>query len=399
MLSDLSLGERRGFWGAVIVCVAIFFADASHSVVIPIFPAFAEGLGADVAMIGVYGSAVGVAMVLLSIPIGSISDRIGRKGVMMLGYALFIAVPMIYIVSQAPIHLLVARLLLGIAQGSTFSIGFIWISESVPAKRRALIQGLYMTMMGSGFTLGPILGGYATTTWGYAAAFIISSALGAAGLSCILFTGKEPKREARQSESVNLTRSLANPRVLAAGVSNFVSNLMYSALMTFYPLYGAFLGLSSEEIGLGFTVRGLLSTVIRFPAGTASSGRTAFRLMTISLVLSAAMYFLLSGSTSLSSLLLILAGLGIVYGVFLTSGNVYVTQKASPEHRGAAMGVYSSFGNVSNVVSPLVLGGVAEIWGLEAVFRVAGVIAALGIVGILLLSRGKAAEDSLGEGP
>ncbi len=367
--------------------MAIFFADASHSVVIPIFPAFAEGLGANLAMIGVYGSAVGVAMVLLSIPIGSISDRIGRRGVMALGYALFITVPLLYTISREPIHLLAARLLLGIAQGSTFSIGFVWISEAAPTRRRALIQGLYMVMMGSGFTLGPVLGGFASSTWGYYTAFAISSLLGAAGLVCLFFSGKEPVRDSPRIHGVSLREAISDARVLAAGVSNFVNTLMYSALITFYPLYGAFLGLTSSEIGLCFTVRGLVSTTVRFPAGAVSRGKTAMKLMTLSLAVSAFLYFVLAVSSTLVALLLILALLGITYGVFLTSGNVYVTQEASPEHRGAAMGVYSSFGNVSNVVSPLILGGVAQIWGLEATFEVTAIVASIGILAIILASR------------
>jgi DHA1 family multidrug resistance protein-like MFS transporter len=385
--------ERRSFWGAVVVCLAIFFADASHSVVIPIFPAFAEGLGANLAMIGVYGSAVGVAMVLLSVPIGSISDRIGRRGVMILGYALFITVPLLYTVSREPIHLLGARLLLGVAQGSTFSIGFIWVSEAAPTKRRALLQGLYMTTMGSGFTLGPILGGLASTTWGYYAAFVISSLLAAAGLVCLIFSGKEPVRDTPRTRGVSLREAISDARVLAAGVSNFVNMLMYSALVTFYPLYGVFVGLTSSEIGLSFTVRGLLSTVIRFPAGAVSRGRTALKLMILSLVLSALLYFVLAVSSTLVTLLLILALLGIVYGVFLTSGNVYVTQEASPEHRGAAMGVYSSFGNVSNVLSPLILGGIAQLWGLQATFETVAIVSTIGILAIVLISRQQTRAD------
>ena len=387
MLSDLSPGERRSFWGAVVVCVAIFFADASHSVVIPIFPAFAEGLGANLAMIGVYGSAVGVAMVLLSVPIGSISDRIGRRGVMALGYALFIIVPLIYTISWEPIHLLAARLLLGIAQGSTFSIGFIWVSEAAPARRRSLLQGLYMTTMGSGFTIGPILGGFASTAWGYYTAFAISSLLGAVGLVCLIFAGKEPVRETPITRGVSLREAISDARVLAAGVSNFVNALMYSALMTFYPLYGVLVGLTSSEIGLSSAIRGLVSTVIRFPAGAMSHGKTAIKLMTLSLAVSALLYFVLAASTTLMALILILALLGIVYGVFLTSGNVYVTQEASQEHRGAAMGVYSSFGNVSNVLSPLILGAIAQIWGLQVTFETVAVAASVGIIAIMLISR------------
>jgi MFS family permease len=108
-------------------------------------------------------------------------------------------------------------------------------------------------------------------------------------------------------------------------------------------------------------IRGLLSTVIRFPAEALSEGKTVLRLMTLSLVLSAVTYFILSVSTGLTFLILILAILGITYCVFLTSGNMYITQEATPEHRGAAKGVYTSFSNVSNVISPLILGGIAHL--------------------------------------
>ncbi len=75
MLESLTEEERRSLFGAALICIAIFFADASHSLVIPIFPAFAQEHGASLIMIGLYGSAIGVAMALLSVPIGSISDR------------------------------------------------------------------------------------------------------------------------------------------------------------------------------------------------------------------------------------------------------------------------------------------------------------------------------------
>jgi len=399
MLSGLLVEERRGFWAAVVVCLAIFFADASHSVVIPIFPAFAEGLGANLALIGIYGSAVGVAMVLLSVPIGGISDKVGRKSVMLLGCVLLAVVPILYIISKEPLHLLITRLLLGIAQGSTFSIGFIWVSETAPARAKNLLQGLYMTTMGLGFTVGPILGGYASSTWGYSAAFIISSVLAMVGLFFLLFAKETPSRHVRDTRRIGFREAILNPRVFAAGLSNFVNTLTYSALITFFPLYGVFLGLTSSQIGLCFTIRGLVSTAVRFPAGAVSREKTAFKLMVIGLAVSAVMLFLLAISTSLILLLLILAIIGVAYGVFLTTGNVYVTQEATPEHRGAAMGVYSSFGNVSNVVSPLILGGIAQIWGLEATFKVTAIAALMGVFAIIIISRRGAESESMSPKP
>ena len=51
------------------------------------------------------------------------------------------------------------------------------------------------------------------------------------------------------------------------------------------------------------------------------------------------------------------------------------------------MGVYSSFGNVSNVLSPLILGAIAQIWGLQATFETVAVVSSIGIVAIVFISR------------
>jgi MFS family permease len=136
MLEGLTDQEKNSLFRASMICVAIFFADASHSLVIPIFPTFAQGLGASLTMIGLYGSMVGIAMVLLSMPIGSISDRVGRRKVLIMGFVLMVTVPLLYIIASSPIHLLFARLLLGVSMGSTFGLGFVWVSEEALGKFR-----------------------------------------------------------------------------------------------------------------------------------------------------------------------------------------------------------------------------------------------------------------------
>ena len=393
MLEDLTGEEKNSLLRASIVCIAIFFADASHSLVIPIFPAFAKGLGASLTMIGLYGSAVGIAMALLSVPIGSLSDRVGRRKVLILGFALMVIVPLLYITASSTIHLLAARLLLGVSMGSTFGLGFVWVSEEAQGKARGIAQGLYMTAMGIGFTAGPIVGGYASAFWGFNAAFIASSLLGAFGLfTLLLIRGETPQTKIRVKE-VNLRETLADPRVLAAGLSNFINTLMFGALSTFFPLYGLAIGLTSTDVGIGFTVRGLFSTIIRFPASSASKGSNTFWLLIIGLTAQAMTIIFLASSIQISILLVLLAVQGAMYGVSLTAGNVYVTTEAPPERRGAAMGVYQSFSNASNVVCPLILGGVAELYTVSAPLQLAAVASIVGVVMCILLSRRKYATS------
>ena len=288
------------------MCVSVFFADASHSLVIPIFPTFAQSLGASLTMIGLYSSAVGVSMTLLSLPIGSLSDRIGRRRILILGFAFLTIVPLLYITASSPIHLLAARLLLGVSMGSIFGLGFVWVSEEAQGKTRSIAQGFYMTAMGIGFTAGPIVGGYASAYWGFNAAFIASSLSGAFGLFTLLLIKGEKLQTKIRVKEVNLRATLADPRVLTAGLSNFINTLMFGALSTFFPLYGLAIGLTSTDVGLGFTVRGLFSTIIRFPAGAASKGRLTFWLLIIGLAAQAMTIALLASSLQISILLVLL---------------------------------------------------------------------------------------------
>jgi MFS family permease len=328
-------------------------------------------------------------MILLSVPIGSISDRLGRKAVLLVGFALFTIVPLIYIVASSTLHLLIARLILGVAVGSTFGLGFVWVTEEAVGESRVIAQGIYMTSMGIGFTVGPIIGGYASTLWGFNAAFIASSLLGACGFFTVFLIKGGAIRSRSPVKKVGIRETLSDPRVLAAGLTNFINTLLYSALSTFFPLYGVIVGFNSVEVGLGFTVRGLFSTIIRYPANIAMKGRTTFLLLVCGLLAQAAMIALLASSSILNVVLVLLAVQGIMYGISLTAGNVYVTSEAPTERKGAAMGVYQSFSNASSVISPLILGGIAEVYSVASSLQLAAVAAIMGTIVCILLSRAR----------
>lgn len=391
MSGEQSEGWRGEIGGAVILCVVIFFADASSSSTIPTFPFYATSLGASITMIGALASASGLIWMLSSVPLGLLSDRIGRRRIMLLGMLCFVVGPLIYSLSTDPLHLLPARVILGVAMASTFSIGFVYISEAAPEMRRGLIQGLYMTSMGVGFTVGPLLGGLTAKAWGYESSFYTSSGLALVGLALLFLVPvpETPGISRNDPESVlsGFRRVLANPRIAAAGAANFFNSLIFSAIMVYFPLFGRSIGLDEPQVGLGLTVRGLVSTVSRFPTGTIALRIGALKLMALGLVVSAAALFALPSFEGLVVISAILGVQGAAYGVYLTSGNMYVTEEAPPEQRGTAMGVYSTFSNVSGVLSPLILGAASEAWGFRGAFWASSTLALGGTAVVLALSR------------
>ncbi|MEE8355452.1 MAG: MFS transporter, partial [Candidatus Bathyarchaeia archaeon] len=218
--------------GVLVLCVTIFFIDAANASAIPLYPFFALSLGASVTLIGALVSSTGLTTVLLSIPLGSLSDRLGRKRIMQIGITCSILAPLLYTLASEPLHLLPARIVLGVATGSTFSIGFVYATEIAPKNRRGLAQGLYLTSMGAGFTVGPLIGGFAAKAMGYSSAFYITAGLAACGFIALLFA---PEKEIdstipARSPFAGFRSLIGNPRLLSAGVANFFNSMIFNTV-------------------------------------------------------------------------------------------------------------------------------------------------------------------------
>ncbi len=369
--------------------MVIFFADTSQCVVLPIFPNYAQSLGASLSMLGSYGSVAGVITLLLSIPIGRLSDKYGRKRVMLPGFLLFILVPLAYVFTSNPFYLYPIRVALSIGTGMIYSNGFLLISEIAESKFRNTAQGLYMTCMGLGFTVGPLIGGFSAKFFGTSTSFLISAGLAGIGFLLVLMV-KENKRQEispEKKESFKLNDMFVDPKILASGISNFVNNITNTALTLFFPIYATDIGLDNAELGVGFTARGLASTIIRLPSSAIISFMKALNLMIMALILSAGTLFMVS-NTSLLMLIYVLLGLqGIANGAYLTSGNAYVVEESAPELRGTAMGVYSMFGSLSRIINPLMLGFIAEFTDIKGALQFSAALILIGILVIYLLAR------------
>ena len=381
-------GPRGVTRDVALVSVGIFFLDASHSTVIPLFPGFAQGIGASLSMLGSYDSVSAALMLLLAIPLGRLSDRLGRKRMIVPGALLFILVPLSYMLATSPLHLYPVRLGLGLGVGLVFGNGFLLMSEVAEQGFRNTAQGVYMASMGLGFTLGPLIGGFTARLYGAQTSFIISSALGAAGLLILSLVRERrvavagPERRAPQLRSL-----LSDAKILASGVANYVNSLMYIAVTLFFPVYGANIGFDAAEVGIGLTSRGLASTLVRLPVGALTRKIRALNLMLVGLAFSAATVYGVSGVTTLALVTAIMGLQGVAYGIYLTSGNVYVSEEAPEEQRGTAMAVYSMFGSVSGIVNPLLLGVIAESLGGRGAMQFAAGLTLVGIAAVYSLAR------------
>lgn len=330
-------------------------------------------------MLGSYGSVSAIAMLVFSLPLGRLSDRLGRKVMMIPGLLIFIMVPLFYIVSSTPIHLYPIRALLGLGMGLVFSNGFLLMTEIADPANQSTAQGMYMTSMGMGFTIGPLLGGLTANFYEPKISFLLSSFFALVSIIIILFVSSRVEKIESQGR-IRVSLIVKDPRILAAGVANYLNVLMFNALTFFFPVYGKIIGLNEAEIGVGFTTRGVASTAVRLPVGSFTRRFRVLNLMLVGLLLSSVTILSISWSDGLILVSILLGLQGISYGIYLTSGHIYIASNSREDYRGTAMAVYSMFGNLSGIINPLILGLVAEAIGTEGALQFSAGMTLLGIV-------------------
>lgn len=129
------------------------------SLITPLIPIYQDDLGFNDTVVTLFLVAYVVALVPSMLTMGQLSDRIGRRGVLLTALAV-IAAAQVLLVTQPPLWvILVARALQGFATGAFFGTCSAFLVELAPASRRAATSLLASVSVRAGLGLGPGLGG------------------------------------------------------------------------------------------------------------------------------------------------------------------------------------------------------------------------------------------------
>jgi len=382
------------------LCFMIFTADIVSGIVSPTFSLYATSLGASLALIGVLSAVVGLTRILSSVPIGVIADAKGRKNLLSAGMLFHAAATFLYAAVPNPYLLLPIRILTGWAIISTFFMGVAYLGDVVALHERGLAIGLYTTFMGLGFTIGSLIGGALVATYGYAVCYRVATAVALLGFviarrglvnrstnSRGTATPKESTGSPDMSLSAKLSTMIKQPALLAASLANALMSAVFGGAITnFFPLYAVSLSAGEAAIGSMFAVRSFMSALSRVPTGFLTTRLPSAGLMAAALVLVTFSVISMSFTTTPALLGVFLAGEGIAFGMFITSGQTFVSEHASEADRGTAVGIYSMAGSIGSTAGPFFLGLIANWWGIATTFRVTGAMVFVGIVVLWLLS-------------
>ncbi len=377
------------------VYVQIFTSSVGMGMLVPTLPLFVADLVRDPATgqenITLVGLALGMAALgtlLWTLPSGLLLNRISEWVGQVVGLVVMAAAVVVLAVSPPYSVLIVARLLMGAGMGLWALSRMQYMRRVTPRHQRGRIMSLFGGTNRIGMFVGPGVGGFAASTLGYEAMFLIAGACMAVGLVPALAFRDAPDIDAARTQSAtSLLRGLAETLhthrriLLRAGTGHIFAQAIRSGRPVVLPLYGAFaLGLDEQEIGLAVSASAAIDMTLFPLAGYLMDHFGRKFAIVPSFALFSASMALLSQARDFTGLILI--GLLIGFSNGIGSGSMLTLgADLTPSQRpGEFLAVWRLVGGIGDMGGPVVVGGVTDLFGLMlAPFFVA----AMGLCGAL----------------
>ncbi len=343
----------------------------------------------------------GAVKALANVFAGRLSDRLGRRRVLLLGWLVGLPVPLIIILAPSWDWIVFANLLLGVNQGLCWSTTVIMKIDLVGPRQRGLAMGLNEFAGYGAVSLAALLSGFLASTYGLRPApFYPGLAFALLGLLLSLLFVRETRgharQEARQAEAgagpaaagaapafaqILLLTSWKDRTLFAVSQAGLVNNLNDGLVWGLLPIFLVARGLPLDQVaivaavypgvwGLGQTVTGALSD--RLGRKWLIAAGMWVQAIAIALFVGGEGFPAALGAAALLGL-----GTAMVYPTLLAA----ISDVARPDWRASAVGVYRLWRDGGYAVGALASGLLADAFGIPAaILAVAGLTLASGAI-------------------
>ncbi len=407
--SAVRLGLRENLGQFLLLLLVNAFVGAMVGLERSILPAIAEHEFHIVARAAILSFIVvfGITKSLTNYFAGRLSDRFGRKHILVAGWVAAIPVPFILMWAPDWNWVVAANVFLGLSQGLTWSTTVIMKIDLVGSKRRGLAMGLnefsgYFAVAGSAVATGWLAARYGLRP----EPFYPGVAYVVAGLLLSVLAVRETRHHVAHEVKVhyagedtgNLTQSevfrrtsLTDRNLSSVSQAGLVNNLNDGMAWGLFPLVFATAGMSLTQIGMLAAIYPAVWGISQIFTGALSDQIGRKWLIVGGMWLQAAGI----GVTAVSTDFLLFGGGAVMLG--LGTAMVYPTLLAAigdvahPSWRASAVGVYRLWRDLGYAVGALLAGFTADFFGLTAaVWLVAGLTLLSGVVAAVRMSETKA---------
>ncbi|MGH9442799.1 MAG: MFS transporter [Thermoanaerobaculia bacterium] len=342
---------------------AIVFIDlVGFGIVIPLLPLYAERYHPSPLQFGLLLSSFSAMQFLFAPVLGRLSDRFGRKPVLLVSLAGSVVGYVLFAFAGSLAALFAARIIDGIS-GGNISTAQAYVADVTRPEDRAKGMGVVGAAFGLGFILGPAIAGV-TVVWGAAAPGLAAAAMSACALLATLVFLREPEHAgpARQ-ERRGILRIVRDRRILLVLTVFFLLTFAFSNFeATFSQFLHDRMGAAPSAVAFFFVYIGVLISLVQGGAIRPLSRLLGERPLAVGGILLVALgLFLLPLAGTRGRLALVLIPLTLGIGAANPSLSSFVSRLSGRGERGAVLGAYQSMSSLGRILGPL--------WGEFAYFR------------------------------
>ncbi len=353
----------------ILFCIATFFYWLGLYLFVPIFPVYAQSMGASLSMVGVVVASYAFPQLLLRIPMGIYYDSMKKRKPM-------VAMAMVAVsagalgLGLAPnvTFLLIGRIITGIG-GATWVAFTVYMASYYPRQSGARAIGLINSVNCIALVVATFSGGIIAEYWSPRHTFFIAALLGMVGL-VILLIGRESAAQSASNISFASFKKVVSSRLLL--VVSFMGVLlqfaMFAGIFGFVPIYAVRIGASSADLGMITTVAlaaAAVAAILSIPVAERIGYPVTIMIGSI-LIAVALVSIPIIHTIPMLIAIQVLNGFG--RGILQTVLMALSIQGTAPQQRATAMGFYQAVYAVGMISGPMVSGVLADNMGLSAVF-------------------------------
>jgi MFS family permease len=355
--------------------------------------------------------AFGLAKAFTNLGAGALAQRVGRRRLLTLGWALALPVPLLIAVAPSWGWVVAANVLLGVNQGLAWSMTVVMKIDLVGPKRRGFALGINESAGYGGVALAAILSGWLASEYAARDVLVVGGALVAVVglLVSVLLVRDTAEHVALEQASARwdgtdaappLRRAFADasygdPSLRSASQAGFTNNLNDAVAWGIVPLYLAASGASASEVGVVAGIYPAVWGLAQIWTGHWSDRVGRKPLIVAGMLVQAGALALLAGSggavgTALAAAVVLGLGTALVYPTLIAA----ISDAVSPVARPPAVGVYRFWRDMGYVAGGLIAGVAADAIDYSgAIGLVAGLTALSGLWVMVDMPATTAARD------
>jgi len=356
----------------LVILLSIVFIDLlGFGIVIPLLPQLISDLGQGPFVVGLIIGLYSLFQFLFSPILGRLSDKYGRKPVLLFSTIINVAGYGLLFFSHSIWMIAIARILSGIGTAN-LSVVQAYVADTSESHERTKRMSLIASMFGLGFIFGPFVGGATASAYNINTPFLLTALFSAINALFIFFLLPESNKLLKKHikielVNINVMREVLNPPNIRFLIFLFfLSSFSLALIIGVLPLFTA------ERFGWGEAENGYFFMAI----GIAQFFTQAFGIRYLlkyfretRLVKYGLIVFGLSNvgiGLAINEPLLLLAGGISAVGFGLMNSNLQslISLESKPEEQGAVLGVAQSLSALARVVGPIIGGALAS-WHLN----------------------------------